>query len=128
MHKDKAIIMVIIYLIICYLLEKYYKLAKKKKNMNEINCTCTDIIIRRNYKKKYYMYFYKLKYQKNEEIITDKLRLPIFQNFIKINNKYLMMINPKNPNEYLTPIEYKTYKYYLYVSIFLFILSLLFFF
>ena len=128
MNKDLAIILTIIYLIVIYLMYKYYNYVKKIKYMKEVKATCSDVIVRRTYNKKYYMYFYKLKYQKEEEIITDKLRLPIFQKYIKINKEYLMMVNPKNTSEYLTPIEYKTYKYYLYISIFLIILSILFFF
>ena len=128
MNKDLAIILTIIYLIVIYLVYKYYNYTKKIKYMKEIKVTCSDVIIRRTHNKKYYMYFYKLKYQNEEVIISEKFRLPIFQKYIKINNKYLMMINPKNIDEYISPIEYKTYKYYLYISIFLIILSILFFF
>ena len=89
MNKDLAIILTIIYLIVIYLVYKYYNYTKKIKYMKEIKVTCSDVIIRRTYNKKYYMYFYKLKYKSEEVIISDKFRLPIFQKYIKINNKYL---------------------------------------
>lgn len=106
---------------------KYYKLITKKKCYQSILSKCSDVIIRQTYRKKYYMYFYTFKIKNKEYNVHDKLIFPIFQNKIKINNKYLMYVNNNNPNEYISPIKTITINWYLYGSIILFIISILLF-
>ena len=105
-------------------MQKYIILKSKQKKMQEVKAKCTDIVIRRTYNKRYYLYFYQFSFQKENINISDKIRWAYFQNKIEINKQYLMYVNPQDPNDYLTPIETMTSKWYLYLSLLLFVISL----
>ena len=115
--------LVISYTLMFFSLYKYLIIKQKIKNMHQVNAICTDVIVRRTYNKKYYLYCYTFKFHNEEYSLTDKLRLPLFQKRIMIQEKYPMDVNRNNPQEYLTPVAIITYKWYLYGAIFLFILS-----
>ena len=115
--------LVISYTLMFFSLYKYLIIKQKIKNMHQVNAICTDVIVRRTYNKKYYLYCYTFKFHNEEYSLTDKLRLPLFQKRIMIQEKYPMYVNRNNPQEYLTPVAIITYKWYLYGAIFLFILS-----
>ncbi len=125
--NDLIIILVIIYLVVVYLVTQYFKIKQKMKIMQPIMATCTDIVVRRTYNKKYYFYFYKIKIKHDEITLNERKRLPIFQKQIKINTKYLMYVNEQNPDEYVSPTQVLAHKWYLYGAIMLIILSLLLF-
>lgn len=127
MNNNLVIILVLIYLLVVYLLSKYYKIIQKIKQMQEVMATCTDIVVRRTYNKKYYLYFYTFKIDNDTNNISDKLRLPIMQKKIKIKDTYLMYVNNRNIDDYISPITTLTYKWYLHGAIILIILSFLFF-
>ena len=124
MNPNLTIALLIIYFLAIYFFYKYRQIVKKIKEMKLVKAICTDVIVRRTYNRKYYMYFYKYTFKKEENTITDKYLLPIFQNKIKINNKYLMFANEK---EAISPLTALTYKWYLYAAIGLIIASLLLF-
>ena len=93
--------------------------------MEQTKAICTDVIVRRTYNKKYYMYFYKFTFKNEEYNVFEKLRLPLWQKKIKIKEKYLMYVEQNNPNNYVTPITTLSYKYYLHGAIMIIILSFL---
>lgn len=95
--------------------------------MEEKEAYCSDVIVRRTYDKKYYMYFYKVKIDDEEISISEKKRLPFMQSKIKIKEVYKVFINPKNTNQYVSPIQVLTYKYYLILAIILIVLPLIIF-
>lgn len=127
MNPNLTLILIIIYLLVIYLFTKYYKISQKLKEMHEINAKCSDIVVRRTYNKKYYLYFYTFTFKKEEYSISEKYQLPLFQKKMQINKKYPMAVDSKNPQQYVSPNVYATYKYYLYFSIFLILISFLLF-
>ena len=127
MNYNLTLILIIIYLGVVYLLVKYYKIKQQVNQMTEITAKCSDIVVRRTYNKKYYLYFYTFTFQKEEYTVSEKYRLPIFQKKMQINNKYPMVIDKNNPKEYVSPNSYAYYKYYLYLSLTLIFISLLLF-
>lgn len=125
MSKDAIIIYSIFFVGAFFSFYHYIKIKNKIKSMQEIKATCTDVIIRTTYNKKYYMYFYTFKLDGTCNI-SDKRRTPLMRNKIKINEEYIMYVNPKNDKDYVTPIETMTNNFYLFLSIALIILPCLF--
>lgn len=127
MNKDATIITTIFFLLAFFSFKYFLKIYNKKKRMIEVKAIVTDVIVRTTYNKKFYMYFYTFSFQDEKVNISDKKRFPFFQNRIKIYDEFFMYVNPHNMDDYVTPIEGMTYKFYLFLSILFILLPLLFF-
>lgn len=127
MNTNTLTIIIIISFAALYCFYKYIFYQRRINKMKEVSALCTGVLVRRTYNKKYYLYSYTMKYKKEEVPIADKMRLPIFQKRIKINEKYKMYVNPHNTEDFITPIDTLTYKWYLYAALSLLIIALLLF-
>ncbi len=127
MNTNTLTIIIILFLAVLYCFYKYIFYQRKVNEMKEVFAICTGVLVRRTYNKKYYLYSYTMKLKKDEIPISDKMRLPLFQKRIKINEKYKMYVNPKNTEDFLTPIETLTFRWYLYAAICLIVIALLLF-
>ena len=58
MNNNIALILTILYLIALYLFYKYYKINSQIKNMKQTKAICTDVIVRRTYNKKYFLFLF----------------------------------------------------------------------
>lgn len=122
--NTNSFILIIFWLIAFFSFYKYYKIQRKINNLEEYVATCSDILIKNTYNRKYYIYYYEVNYQNNKYILQDKLILPFLKGRIKINEDYKIYINLKNGQDYVTPMEVMTYKLYLFISIALIIIPL----
>lgn len=124
---EKDIIFTIFYVGAFFSFRKYYKTQAKMKHMQNINCICSDVIVRQTYNKKFYIFYYERKIKGELSKFIEQKRIPIFNRYIKINNEYLMFVNESNDKEYVGPIETFLNKYYLILSIVLIVLPLVIF-
>lgn len=120
--QDSTIILSLTWIIAFFSFYKYYKIQKKINYMEENKATCTDFIIKNTYKRKYYIYYYKVDHK--DIIIEDKMLIPYMKKRIKIGSSYKIYLNSHNDHDYVSPIELITYKLYLFISICLIIIPL----
>lgn len=118
--------MTIFYVLAFFSFYKYFIVERKIKKMEQIEAVCTDVIVRRTYEKKYYMYYYKANFNGEEVNFSERKRLPFMQTFILINHKYTMFVS-KDLKDYVLPIQFLTYKFYLWATIFLIVVPLIIF-
>lgn len=126
MSSDQTIIFVICYSIAIILIYKFINFKTKTKNMEQIDATCTDTTLRTTYQKNIRMYYYTYTYKDEEFKIADKTRFKIPGFNPQIKKIFKIYINPKNPEDSVTPLEIYYSKLYLISSIILLILPFLF--
>ncbi len=124
--NDKLLFMTIFYVLAFFSFYKYFIVERKIKKMEQIEAVCTDVIVRRTYEKKYYMYYYKANFNGEEVNFSERKRLPFMQTFILINHKYTMFVS-KDLKDYVLPIQFLTYKFYLWATVFLIVVPLIIF-
>ena len=126
MSSDQTIIFVICYSIAIILIYKFISFKTKTKNMEQIDATCTDTTLKTTYQKNIRMYYYTYTYKNEEYKTVDKTRFVIPGFNPKIKKIFKIYINPKNPEDSVTPLEIYYSKLYLISSIILLILPFLF--
>ena len=126
MSSDQTIIFVICYSIAIILIYKFINFKTKTKNMEQIDATCTDTTLRTTYQKNIRMYYYTYTYKDEEYKTADKTRFVIPGFNPQIKKIFKIYINPKNPEDSVTPLEIYYSKLYLISSIILLILPFLF--
>ena len=126
MSSDQTIIFVICYSIAIILIYKFINFKTKTKNMEQIDATCTDTTLRTTYQKNIRMYYYTYTYKDEEYKTADKTRFKIPGFNPQIKKIFKIYINPKNPEDSVTPLEIYYSKLYLILSIILLILPFLF--
>ena len=126
MNSNQTILFVICYSIAVILIYKYIVYKKKSKNMELIDATCTDTTLRTTYQKNIRMYYYKYSYNNEEYTMADKIRFMIPGFNPQIKKVFKIYVDPKNPNNCITPLEIFYGKIYLIGSVILLILPLLF--
>ena len=124
--QDKTIVFVICFSIAVILIYHYIKFRRKINNMEIIIAKCSDTTLRTTYQKNIRLYYYTYIYNKEEYTTSDKVRFQIPFFAPKINKEYKMYINPKNPNNCVTPLEIFYSKIYIILGIILLILPFLF--
>ncbi len=125
MSNEKTLIFVICLGGAIILLYKAFMIFKRIKNMQLIDGTCTDVTIKPTYQKNIRMYYYEYKYKKEEYTIADKTRFLIPGFNPKIKDTVKIYINPKKPEDSITPLEIYRFKMYLILGIILIILPFL---
>lgn len=126
MNSDQTLIFVICYSIAIILIYKLVKFRSKTKTMEQIDATCTDTTLRTTYQKNIRIYYYTYTYKGEEYKTADKARFVIPGFNPQIKKIFKIYINPKNPNDCVTPLEIYYSKLYLISSIILLILPFLF--
>ena len=126
MSNEQTIIFVICFSIAIILFYKFIKFKNKTKNMELIDATCTDTTLRTTYQKNIRMYYYTYTYKDEEYKTADKTRFQIPGFNPQIKKTFKIYINPKNPNNCITPLEIYYSKIYLILGIILIILPFLF--
>ena len=126
MSNEQTTIFVICFSVAIILLYKFIKFKIKTKDMKLIDATCTDTTLKTTYQKNIRMYYYTYTYKGEEYKTADKTRFQILGFNPKIKKIFKIYINPKNPNNCITPLEIYYSKIYLILGIILIILPFLF--
>ena len=126
MSNEQTVIFVICFSIAIILFYKFIKFKNKTKNMELIDATCTDTTLRKKKKKNIRMYYYTYTYKDEEYKTANKTRFQIPGFNPQIKKTFKIYINPKNPNNCITPLEIYYSKIYLILGIILIILPFLF--
>lgn len=126
MNQDQTIIFVICYSVAVILIYKFIKFKTKTKNMEECVATCTDTTLRTTYQKNIRYYYYKYTYNKEEYSAADKTRFKIPGFNPERKKIFKIYINPKNPEDSVTPLEIYYSKIYIILGIILLVLPFLF--
>ena len=125
MSNEQTTIFVICFSIAIILFYKFIKFKTKTKDMELIDATCTDTTLKTTYQKNIRMYYYTYNYKSEEYKTADKTRFQILGFNPKIKKIFKIYINPKNPNNCITPLEIYYSKIYLILGIILIILPFL---
>lgn len=125
MSNEQTTIFVICISIAIILFYKFIKFKTKTKDMELIDATCTDTTLKTTYQKNIRMYYYTYTYKSEEYKTADKTRFQILGFNPKIKKIFKIYINPKNPNNCITPLEIYYSKIYLILGIILIILPFL---
>ena len=125
MSNEQTTIFVICFSVAIILLYKFIKFKIKTKDMELIDATCTDTTLKTTYQKNIRMYYYTYTYKGEEYKTADKTRFQILGFNPKIKKIFKIYINPKNPNNCITPLEIYYSKIYLTLGIILIILPFL---
>ena len=126
MSNEQTTIFVICFSVAIILLYKFIKFKIKTKDMELIDATCTDTTLKTTYQKNIRMYYYTYTYKGEEYKTADKTRFQILGFNPQIKKTFKIYINPKNPNNCITPLEIYFSKIYLILGIILIILPFLF--
>ena len=126
MSNEQTTIFVICFSVAIILLYKFIKFKIKTKDMELIDATCTDTTLKTTYQKNIRMYYYTYTYKGEEYKTADKTRFQILGFNPQIKKIFKIYINPKNPNNCITPLEIYYSKIYLILGIILIILPFLF--
>lgn len=125
MSNEQTTIFVICFSIAIILFYKFIKFKTKTKDMELIDATCTDTTLKTTYQKNIRMYYYTYTYKSEKYKTADKTRFQILGFNPKIKKIFKIYINPKNPNNCITPLEIYYSKIYLILGIILIILPFL---
>ena len=126
MSNEQTILFVICFSIAIILLYQLIKFKNKIKNMELIDATCTDTTLKTTYQKNIRIYYYTYIYKNEEYKTADKAKFLIPGFNPKIKKVFKIYINPKNPNNCITPLEIYYSKIYLLFGIILLIIPFLF--
>ena len=126
MSNEQTTIFVICFSVAIILFYKFIKFKIKTKDMELIDATCTDTTLKTTYQKNIRMYYYTYTYKGEEYKTADKTRFQILGFNPQIKKTFKIYINPKNPNNCITPLEIYFSKIYLILGIILIILPFLF--
>lgn len=123
MSQTETSIFIISFSIAFILLYKFIKFKIKAKDLVETKATCTDTTLRTTYQKNIRFYYYTYIWKNEEYKTSDKslFKIPGFE----IKKTFKILIDPKNPNKCLTPLEIFYSKIYLISGIILIILPFL---
>ena len=125
LNQETTLIFVICYSIFVILIYKFLKFKAKIKNMEIIDAICTDKTLRTTYQKNIRMYFYSYKYNEEDFQTSDSTRLNIPGFNPQINKAFKIYIDPKNPQNYVTPLEIYYSKIYIITAVILLFLPFL---
>ena len=125
LNQETTLIFVICYSICTILIYKFLKFKAKIKNMEFIDAICTDKTLRTTYQKNIRMYFYSYKYNEEDFQTSDSTRLNIPGFNPQINKVFKIYIDPKNPQNCVTPLEIYYSKIYIITAVILLFLPFL---
>lgn len=127
MTNDKALVVAIFWGISLILLYKWYFLNKKAKEMVLTTCKVSDTTLRTTYQKNIYIYYYTYIMDNEEYSTSDQIKYKLFFFNPKINDELKILVNSKNYNDVITPLQILINKIKLFVAITLIILPILLF-
>ena len=116
MTKDQAIVFVICFSAAIILLLKYYKYYQLKKKMILIKCKVTDKTYRTGYDKNTYIFYYDYEYKNEIYKESDSIRFKLLFN-PNIKDELNIYINPKKPEQAITPYSILINNIFLYISL-----------
>lgn len=126
MSNEQTILFVICFSVAIILLYQFIKFKNKIKNMELIDATCTDTTLKTTYQKNIRIYYYTYIYKNEEYKTADKTKFLIPGFNPKIKKVFKIYINPKNPNNCVTPLELYYSNIYILFGIILLIIPFLF--
>ena len=124
MTKDQTIIFVICFTASFILLFKYYKYYQLKRKMILIKCKVTDKTYRTGYDKNTYIFYYDYEYKNEIYKESDAIRFKLLFN-PNIKDQLNIYINPKKPEQAITPFNIRINRIFIYLSITLIIIPFL---
>ena len=123
--NEQTTIFVICFAIAFILIYKFFIFKKKTLGKIKIEATVSDTTLRTTYQKNIRVYYYKYTYGDEEYSTSDKTRFLIPGFNPKIKQVFKIYINPKKPEDVVTPLEIFYSKIYIILAIVLLILPFL---
>ncbi len=125
MQPEYTMIFAICFSLAIILILKFIQFKKRTRNMAVIDAKCTDTTLRTTYQKNIRIYYYRYFYNDEEYQTSDQTKFMIPGFKPSINKNFKIYVDPKNPQNCITPLEIYYFKITLIGAFLLLILPFL---